>query len=327
MGEKILSLTNGVILAWVTNFNANRTTLLTVSENGLHAFVHDGIVLDIAKFLKATASLDYVAIAEDNAVVILAVNVNDPTEWQRITILTATDFDETDFCPVEIRSQKIDFHSWGWFIILSNCNNGKNYSQEIFTWAVTKDTPTPALPLSSFDSPRNICAFMREILVVTHERIYGVSIADDLNYWSVPLNTLNLDIDRSQIFCLESQNLAVFVGYVKGSNQRGSVFIRGNSGYRQDRRYPHILEGLSSDRIHAHDFLGSILISAEEFGEFGFVQNYIDPVVTYTTKSVASDTVVDVEVTVQNASSSAKFTTHVTVKKATDNEAPTIATE
>jgi hypothetical protein len=81
MGEKIFSLTNGVILAWVTNFSANRTTLLAVSENGLHAFVHPGIVLDVAKYLKATASLDYIAVAEDNAVVILAVNINDSTEW------------------------------------------------------------------------------------------------------------------------------------------------------------------------------------------------------------------------------------------------------
>jgi len=69
------------------------------------------------------------------------------------------------------------------------------------------------------------------------------------------------------------------------------------------------------------------LISAEEFGQIGFVQNYIDPVVAYSTKSVAADTVVDVEVTVQNASTSAKFTTHVTVKKATEQEVPSIATE
>ena len=327
MGEKILSLTNGVILAWIPNFATNKTTLLSVGQDGVHAFVHDGIVLDIAKYLKATASLDYVAVAEDNAVVILAVNINDPTEWQRITILTATNFDETDFCPVEIRSQSLQAHPWGWFIILSNCNNGKNYSQEIFTWAVTKDSPTPALPLSSFDSPRNICAFMREILVVTHERVYGVSIADDLNYWSVPLNTFNIDIDKSNIYCLESQNLAILVGFIKGSNQRTSIFIRGNSGYRQDRRYPHVLSGLSSDRIQAHDFLGSILITAEEFGEIGFVQSYIDPVVTYSTKSVAADTVVDVEVTVSNASTSSKFTTHVTVKKPTEQDAPTPAAE
>jgi hypothetical protein len=107
LGEKILSLSNGVTLVYIINVDANRTTLLTVSDNGVSAFVHPGIVQDVARYNKATASLDYIAVAEDNAVVILAVNINDQKDWQIIDTLTANNFDETDFCPVEIRSQKV----------------------------------------------------------------------------------------------------------------------------------------------------------------------------------------------------------------------------
>lgn len=108
LGEKILNLSNGVTLAYIINVDQNRTTLITVSDTGVSAYAHPGIVQDVAKYNQVTASLDYIAIAEDNAVVILAVNVNDQKDWQIIQTLTATDFDETDFCPVEIRSQKIN---------------------------------------------------------------------------------------------------------------------------------------------------------------------------------------------------------------------------
>jgi hypothetical protein len=52
-------------------------------------------------------------------------------------MLTGQEFDEKniDFCPTEVRSQKVG--AMGWFVILSNCHNGKQYSQEIFTWAIT----------------------------------------------------------------------------------------------------------------------------------------------------------------------------------------------
>lgn len=167
----------------------------------------------------------------------------------------------------------------GWFVILSNCNFSAYQNQEIFTYALTKRTFSPRLPLSSLDRVKNICAFIGEILVLSHERVYGISIGDDLNYWSVPYTQMNIDINRASLTCLESQNAAILIGYIPGTNQRTTVFIRGNSGSRQDRRYPHVLSGLSSNRIHTYDFLNSIFMSSEQDGDVGFIQSYLDPVV------------------------------------------------
>lgn len=318
MGSKILELSNGGIVAYTTNDRTESTTFIIVSGEQVHQHTKDGMVTDVAAYPMATSSLDYVAVSTNEYVEILEVNPHDITEWNLVSVLTSEHFDVTDFCPSELRVQTYD--KWGWFIILSNCHNGKNYSQQIFTWAVTKDTPTPTLPLSSLDNPRNICAFMKEIIVATNDRVYGISILDDWNYWSIPLNHLGVGHNDFDLECIESQNTAVITGHAEGTQQKGLIQIRGNSGYRQDRRYPHTVKSISADVIYTYDFLGSTFHTGLENGTHVFVQSYLDPVVLVKAKTVTADTKVEVEVTITNENKSANTTTHVTVKKSAEKK-------
>lgn len=315
VGDKILYLSNDLIVAYTTNDADSSSTLYGVNKTQSHIHLHkNDIFTDIAGFAGATSSLDYVAVSIIDHVVVLEVNPNDITEWTPLIHLDAEHFDETDFCPTELRSQKIA-DGRGWFIILSNCNNGKQYSQEIFTWACTPKTPEPKLPLSSLDSPKNICAFVGEILVATQDRLYGVSFLDDYNYWNVPLSDLNIDVRGFQLHCIESQGTAIVLGTTEGSNEKTLLHLRGNSGYRQDRRYPHRVVGISVDHIASFDFLNSVVTVGQSTQGFGFWQSYIDPVVLVQSKSVTADTTVNVTVSISNGGKGSK--TVDTVSKVT----------
>jgi hypothetical protein len=330
LGNRILALNSDTTLAFLQNYKTGTTTFLVASPEGIYIFERDTIVTSVAKYLGVTAVLDYVAISYDNTVEILAVNKNDYKEWQTITTLSSTNFDETDFCPVELRSnQRRDgSNSQGWFVILSNCNNGNNQSQAVFTWAVTSNTPNYNLPLSSLDNPRNICAFMDEILVLSNERIYGISIKDDMNFWSVPTNTFNVDTDRGDLICLESINMALFMAHEVGADQRQSIFIRGNSGYRQDIRYPRVFPSLNSNRYNAYDFMDSIMVVSEVNQGVGFVQTYIKPMISYTAGPVTQDTDVTVTLTLTCGNGMKDtYSQKVTVKKANSAEDFEVATE
>jgi hypothetical protein len=169
VGGKILHLTNNNIVAYTINPDSNSSTYYAVNETTVHKHLHTGgIFTDIAGYAGVTAATDYVAFSIIDLVVILSVNPNDITEWNLIVHLDAEHYDETDFCPTTVRAQSHVHNQkkMAWFVVLSNCQSGKDYSQEVFTWAITKDTTwAPRLPLSTLDNPKKICAFIPEILV------------------------------------------------------------------------------------------------------------------------------------------------------------------
>ncbi len=319
LGEKILFLSKNLIVAYSTDPSANTTTIYAANETTLYKQVHNEVFNDIAGYAGVTASMDYVAFSNSDHVGIHSVNPNDITEWNGVIHLNAEHFDELDFCPTEVRSQQIthDKTKMGWFIILSNCHSGKNYSQEVFTWAVTASTPEPRLPLSTLDNPKKICAFLPEIIVMASDRIYGVSLWDDYNYWSVPLDQLNVDIDQVHLHCDESLGHAVIVGHTEGSTEKTLVHLRGNSGMRQDRRYPHSKSGLEVDWIHTGNLFGGLLHVGYDT-EFGFYQSFLEPVVIMSSKTVTGDTDVNVTVTITNGTISKDTVSKVTVVHQTE---------
>ena len=318
MGSKIASLSNGLTVAYTTNESKDSSTLIAVTEDHVYQHNHEGIITGFAGYPGATSALDAVAISMSEYVVILEVNPNDIQEWNQFAFLDKTHFDVTDFCPTEVRSKKGEHH--GGFAILSNCHGGKNYSQEIFTFAMTKNTPSPSLPLSSLDSPRNICAFFEEIIVATNDRVYGVSIWDDWNYWSIPIEDFGVDKDNFDLDCIESRNTAVITGHDEGTTQKALIQLRGDSGNRQDRRYPHTVNSISADVIYTYDFLGSTFHYGLENGNHVFVQSYLDPKVIVQSKAVTQTTEVEVEVTIQNGHKTANTTTKVTVNKPSEKK-------
>lgn len=230
MGDKIISLSNGLTVAYTTNEANDSSTVIAVNEDSVHQRTHEGLITSSAGYEKYTSALDAVAFGMDDKVVILEVNPNDIQEWNELAVLDSVYFDVTDFCPSEIRSKKDETH--GRFTILSNCHGGKNFSQEVFTYAMTKGGASPRLPLSSMDNPTNICAFNDEILVATQDRIYGVSIWDNFNYWTVPLDQLEIDKNGFELYCNENDNTATIVGSTEGTQQKSIIKVRGDSGHR-----------------------------------------------------------------------------------------------
>jgi hypothetical protein len=311
MGSQIVSLSNGAILAYTTNDRDESTTFIVVNEDSVHQKTHDIQVTDIAGYTQITSGLDGFAVSGQHHVAIFHINPNDIQEIHEVAMLDREHYDVTDFCPTEVRSQKVD--KMGWFVILSNCHGGKNYSQEIFTYAVTEKTPQPRLPLSSLDNPTNICAFIGEIIVATNDRVYGVSLKDDWNYWSVPFHELKINRDNFTLSCNEAQNTAVIIAGTEGTQQSTFVNIRGNSGHRQDRRYPHHVQAIDSDRIRTYNFLGSTFHYWLNNEQHAFVQSYLEPQVIIEAKDVTADTKVEVHVTITNGSKTANAVTHVTV--------------
>jgi hypothetical protein len=319
MGDTILELSKGTIVAYTYNIKKDQSTLIAVNEDQVFTTTHEGIITGIAGYPGVTAAVDLVALSTSRNVMILEVNPNDIEEWNGIADLDAKHYDVTDFCPTELRSQKVG--EMGWFVILSNCHNGQNFSEQVFTWGVTKDTPTPTLPLSSLDNPKNICAFIGEIIVATQDRVYGVSLADDWNYWSIPLDELKVDRADFRLTCIESQNTAILTGYTEGTSEQILVKIRGNSGHRQDRRYPNTTLVPEADRINSFDFMGSTFHSVlTADGNTHFLQTYLDPKVIVKGGNVQADTKVEVHLTVTNGLKTANVVTNVTVKKAATQE-------
>jgi hypothetical protein len=295
-----------------------------VNETTVHKHLHTGgIFTDVAGYAGVTAATDYVAFSIIDLVVILSVNPNDITEWNLIVHLDAEHYDETDFCPTTVRA-KSHVHNqkkMAWFVVLSNCQSGKDYSQEVFTWAITSDTAwAPRLPLSTLDNPKKICAFIPEILVQANDRIYGVSLFDDYNYWSIPLKELGADIDNMHLHCDEKLNTAIIVGHAEGSTEKTLIHLRGNSGMRQDRRYPHIATGIPADFIETGSFNGGSLSFAVNNGVIGFWQSFLDPVVIMSSKTVTGNTDVNVTVTITNGTISQDAIAKVTVVHQAEGE-------
>jgi hypothetical protein len=302
------------LLMYSLNKNSDNSVVYIMNVNEVHKRSFKEQIVDVNGI--EGPKMNYVAVAFANRVELYSVNPNDAAEWTHMSTSDASTWGVKRFCPVSIAHPQAK-HNLA-FEILSTCHTPSiiTSSSSVFQLAITSHTNNHEIPLSSFDTPGVACSFGIELLVASDVRVYGVAPWDDYNFWNVPLSDLHVKPKEFTLTCLDNQETAVLWGTSEHAGENGKLkkvyVVRGNSGWRQDRRYPVGFE-VEADTIDNYAFAGGVISVVYNEGSASFMQTYTDPVIIAVAQSVDKETHVNVDVTAKNGIATAHTTIVVDV--------------
>ena len=312
------------IFTYVTNSSAKTTTAIIVKGNQKSTASISGVATDAAgEDIPGTNRANFALVMGD-VVKILEVNAFNISDLGVSATLDSNYFNGEDFCPVSITATQPEYDSTSLpvdsFSILSSCNKGTYTSAAVYQWSLVND-PSIRIPISSANSPSQICAFGSELLVKGTESLQGVASFDDANLWSIPYDQIGINPESFELNCFELYGLAGVVSQPQGKTSENLTVIRANSGRRQDRRFPFVLEGLNYSNGHSFSFLGSVLYTGtNSSGKVDFIQVFTDPQIVITAAKTTFDVPTDITVHIKNSAGTSSQKVNITVKKQAKNK-------
>lgn len=312
--RRIIDLGNSTIAMYTTDKVTGYGTVHLMNAQGQFSRTFKRGIIDINGYTGNHHHGSTFLIAYKDSVEAYFVDVENLTQWtQRETV--DKDFYGVDFfCPVAIRLDPIKLDRYD---IFSHCLTNNHWTSYASIYRLSLHTHIHSLdhhvPLSNIDRPKDVCSFGLELLVSTDYRTYGVDIFDDWNYWSVPLTQMDIDRQTYHVDCVERLNTAVIWSTEESGGQNIKIWhVRGDSGPRQDRRYP-LAWDIEAEVIEHFDFLGSIMSVLIQKGETHFVQSHVEPRVIVTAQNVSAESHAEVEITMENGSATANVVVPITV--------------
>lgn len=311
--NRIVNLGKNTVVMYTTNQEEGKSKVIIMTEGEFYIQNFDAIVVDINGADSQTDKHNHVVVAYSDKVEYFEVNPNDIQEWNWKGIVDAGTYGVEHFCPVALRRDPLKSLRWD---IFSHCITAIHWTSyaTIFRLALQSTLLDHHVPISNLDTPKDVCSFGFELLVSTDIRAYGIDIFDDWNYWSVPVTQLGVDRSDWEIDCVENANAAVFWGAADGAQGHTKRIwnIRGDSGFRQDRRYPITWE-IEAEALYNYDFMGGILTVAVHNDLVTFMQSFNDPIVTVTAQDVTAQSQTQIELTMTNGHQTAHVAVPVTV--------------
>jgi len=311
--NRIVHLGKDNLLMYSVNARAGSSIVYIMNKDEAHKKTFKELVVDVNAL--TGPKMNFVSVAFASRVELYQVNPNDAAEWKLIDTVDANSYGVARFCPVSISHPAPSTNLM--FEILSTCQTHSiiTSSSSIFQLSVTSHSNNHFIPLSNLDTPASVCSFGQEHLVASDIRAYGVSPADDFNYWTIPFEDLQIKRKEFTVSCIDNQETAIVWGTstsAKNGNQKTAYVLRGNSGWRQDRRYPSMFV-VDADIIENFGFAGGVMSVVYEAGDAYFLQSYVDPVIIAVGQAVTKETKVHIDVTAKNGMKSGHTTIEVNV--------------
>lgn len=318
--NRIIYLNRSTSIMYSNSFETSDSQIYIMTDKEAYTKNFKERIIDINGAPGDGSKPNHVVIAFEGRVEVWHVNPNDIQEWNLMHSFDKDYYGVDNFCPAGLRKDPLTKMNWD---IFSHCLTHSHFTSyaSIFRLSLGSEHHVDHhVPLSNLDTPSDICSFGFEYLVTTDIRAYGIDLFDDWNYWSIPINQFDISRSDFEIDCIETRNAAIMWGPSQDDPSNLRVWsIRGDSGFRQDRRYPVTWE-VKAEKIHNFEFLHSVISVAIQGEQTTFVQSWVDPIIVVEAMDVTAESKTEIEITMHNGLKTAHVAIPVTVNPKQEGE-------